>query len=143
MATVYIIRAIGVHMIKIGITSDIERRVAEISSMSPVKLEIVDLLHGVGFGVEATVHELMYDHRSHGEWFNEDGLEIALRWFCIVRKAANDIAAMLSSRCDMEEKQILVDLLRRSGATNIAMALDAFVNETGAGVSTMDKAGWA
>lgn len=143
MATVYIIRAIGVRMIKIGITTDVERRFSEISSMSPVKLEIVDLLHGVGFGVEATVHDLMYEHRSHGEWFDEDGLQIALRWFGIVRKAANDIAAMLSSHCDAQERQIVIDLLRKSGATNIAMALESLENETGAGVSTMDKAGWA
>lgn len=150
MATVYIIRAVGVSMIKVGITVDVGRRLSEIRSMCPVELEVVDLLEGVGFGVESTIHGLMYEYRSHGEWFREPALQIAVRWFDIVRQSAAGIAKMIGEKCDEAEIARIRQMLVESGSVNIALALDAytagakaiadaFVNETGAGVPVMDR----
>lgn len=125
MATVYIIRAIGVGMIKVGITTDVPRRFFELSSASPVPLEIVDLLEGVGFEAEKTIHNMMSAHRSHSEWFRESGISIAERWFDIIRQSSNNVAELIYGRCPAEELPRLLELLTTAGAENIALALKA------------------
>lgn len=55
-------------------------------------------------------------------------------------EAARNVASRLAERFPASEWDWLKSSLYAAGAKLIA---DAFVNETGAGVSTMDKAGWA
>jgi K+-transporting ATPase c subunit len=54
-------------------------------------------------------------------------------------EAARNVASRLAERFPASEWDWLKSSLYAAGAKLIA---DAFVNETGAGVATMDKAGW-
>jgi hypothetical protein len=71
LTTVYFIAATDAGMIKIGKTVDLPKRFATLSTMSPVKLEIVcsvaydDMLEG-------RIHKHLKKYRSHGEWFYAD-----------------------------------------------------------------------
>lgn len=56
-------------MIKIGHASDVERRVADVQLMSPVKLDLVAVCHGALF--EHVLHEGLRASRLHGEWFEK------------------------------------------------------------------------
>lgn len=124
MATVYIIRAVGTRMIKVGITNDVDRRLSEIQSMCPVRLDVEDLLHGVDQTVERTIHFLMCQHRSHGEWFHEMALPIALRWFGITRQSAHNVADFICANCDVIDLSTFRRKLGDAGAENIGLAID-------------------
>ena len=134
--SVYIVRAVGTGMIKVGITAEVDRRLAEIRALCPVPVEIVDVLEGATFDVERTIHGLMSKHRSHGEWFFEAGaLPIALRWFSLNRDAACEIAAFIAGVVPPERTGKIVELLKLAGAKNIASEL---VNHVGS-ASVMDR----
>ena len=73
--TVYFIRD-GLGHIKIGITDDVVRRLNQLQTSNPVKLELY-----AGFGVksqfdareiERHLHEKFSGRRLHGEWFDEE-----------------------------------------------------------------------
>lgn len=66
--SVYFIAAGG--MIKIGISKDPERRIAELGRSSPLPLSILAIIPG-GRNREKSLHERFAEHRKHGEWFTE------------------------------------------------------------------------
>lgn len=71
MTTVYFIVAPEVEMVKIGKTTDLEKRMATLKTMSPTKLQL-----GVSMDyddwLESRIHKHFKEHRSHGEWFFAD-----------------------------------------------------------------------
>ncbi|WP_329167316.1 GIY-YIG nuclease family protein (plasmid) [Streptomyces sp. NBC_01717] len=65
---VYVIGVPGVLTAKIGVTSDLQRRLREIQNMSPVKLEVLWSCPGSN-ALEQAIHAHFAEARSHGEWF--------------------------------------------------------------------------
>lgn len=66
---VYFVRA-G-ELIKIGYTSNLEKRIASLSNMSPIPIELIGSLLGDKH-VEKEVHNRFAHLRHHGEWFRAD-----------------------------------------------------------------------
>lgn len=63
-------------IVKIGITRDLEKRLKNLTSCSPVKLKILLSIHCFDWDsklmpneVEKYFHEEFKEYRSHGEWF--------------------------------------------------------------------------
>lgn len=117
---VYIIRAIGVDRIKIGVTDDPARRLAEIQAMSPVPLEIIDVLEGHAYETEATMHALASACHSHGEWFVEStALPIALNWFQGVRESVKYAARLMAQHIPPARVVEVITLLRLAGRSDL------------------------
>lgn len=68
--SVYFIRATN-GLVKIGVAHDPKERLRTIQGMSPLRLELVGVLPGLGARGEAALHERFSYCRSHGEWFYE------------------------------------------------------------------------
>jgi Meiotically Up-regulated Gene 113 (MUG113) protein len=62
---------------KIGHSKDVEKRLVQLRTGSPVSLEIKAVLPG-GEDVEKILHWIFKGRRSHGEWFNLNGEDIRL-----------------------------------------------------------------
>lgn len=54
--------------IKIGIATNLRKRMSGLQGASPVKLTLLLAVHG-GRTAEATLHQKFDAHRLHGEWF--------------------------------------------------------------------------
>lgn len=67
--TIYFVRSEN-RKIKIGITSNLEQRLKTLSSMSPVKLELLAHCKGSTY-TEQDIHRQFKQYHSHGEWFDE------------------------------------------------------------------------
>lgn len=77
--------------VKIGRTTDLDRRLAELQSGSPVPLRVLgavalDRLRRYDRGdpptFEALCHRVLAEHRLHGEWF--DGSAALSWWRCVL-----------------------------------------------------------
>lgn len=66
---VYFIQAKNNGLIKIGFTSNLKSRLSDLSSMSPVPLELLAFTDG-DCNLERDLHSTFSHHRSHGEWFH-------------------------------------------------------------------------
>lgn len=67
---IYFIKPIGqTGPIKIGISSDPVRRLAEFGGWSPVPLELIGSVSGTWHD-EQFLHDCLASHHLHGEWFN-------------------------------------------------------------------------
>lgn len=60
-------------LIKIGFTSDIGKRFADLKTGSPVSLTLIDCVPALK-STERWIHAFLKDQRSYGEWFEEDDL---------------------------------------------------------------------
>lgn len=66
---VYVIGAPNSGRVKIGWSNDVDRRLGEIQSMSPVSL-VVQMTAEGDRELEAVLHRHFKDCRVHGEWFD-------------------------------------------------------------------------
>ncbi|MDH6224330.1 GIY-YIG nuclease family protein [Streptomyces sp. MJP52] len=71
-AVVYVIGTPGSNTVKIGRTTNLQRRLADIQRMSPVPL-VALWTHPGGHELETRLHHHFAELRSHGEWFAFDG----------------------------------------------------------------------
>lgn len=62
------------HMVKIGYTTDLTRRMKEIQSASPLRIDCLGTAPG-GRPLEAALHRQFTGARRHGEWFEMTGVE--------------------------------------------------------------------
>ncbi|TMQ03428.1 MAG: GIY-YIG nuclease family protein [Deltaproteobacteria bacterium] len=93
MKVVYFLR--GADALKIGWASDIVKRFEGVQAQSPVKLELVGLIHG-GVNVERWCHFHCIDHRLHYEWFRwNTWTDSFVRW---VLAHGDDAAVKLCER---------------------------------------------
>lgn len=60
----------GAGLIKIGTSSHIPSRLRDLRASSPVPLTLMATIPFAGKYVEAYIHQLHYEDRHHGEWFN-------------------------------------------------------------------------
>lgn len=68
---VYVIGTPGSNTVKIGRSTDLPKRIADIQRMSPVPLEVL-WSHPGGSELETRLHRHFKERRSHGEWFTFD-----------------------------------------------------------------------
>lgn len=59
------------QFLKIGYTKNINKRLNQLQTSSPVKLEVLHLIDG-NINLEKELHVLFKDLRVNGEWFNFD-----------------------------------------------------------------------
>ncbi|MCC9312352.1 GIY-YIG nuclease family protein [Kitasatospora sp. RB6PN24] len=66
---VYVIAGAASGPVKIGCTTDLQRRLATLQCGSPIKLQLLATFAG-GRELEAALHRLLATHRLEGEWFD-------------------------------------------------------------------------
>lgn len=76
--SVYFIQAVSGGLVKIGVATNPEDRLAQIQHMSPVPLRIIATLPGAGQQGEAALHQRFAGARRHGEWFEPVAELVAL-----------------------------------------------------------------
>jgi hypothetical protein len=78
--TVYFIKPVGLNgPVKIGLSSNPTRRLAEFGAWSPIPLEIIGTIPGT-WADEQYLHECFADDHLHGEWFcYSDALAVAIK----------------------------------------------------------------
>jgi hypothetical protein len=108
---VYVLGAPGINTVKIGRTTNLAKRVADIQRMSPVLLAVL-WTHPGGSELEARLHRHFAARRAHGEWFtfDDDPLPAVKE---AVAKALQPAPALPSPRSalDEAEAQRLLDLV--------------------------------
>jgi hypothetical protein len=70
---VYIVLACTTNLVKIGYCSDIKKRLGQLSTHCPVKLEILSLFYRDDRVVEQQLHRRFARYRTRGEWFTLEG----------------------------------------------------------------------
>lgn len=55
--------------VKIGYTKNIHKRLSQLQTSSPVKLEVLHLIDG-DVSLEKELHKMFKNYRANGEWFN-------------------------------------------------------------------------
>lgn len=71
---VYVIGTPNSGIAKVGVSNAPERRLRQIQSMSPLPLQVLWTCSG-GYDLERCLHSYLAPYRSHGEWFNFQGLD--------------------------------------------------------------------
>lgn len=66
----YFIQGVSGGPIKIGVSYDVEARLAQFQMTSPVRLHVLGIVPRVLHGRESTVHQQFAAARLHGEWFS-------------------------------------------------------------------------
>lgn len=66
---VYFVGAVGTELIKIGSAFDIELRLKELQTISPLPLRLLFYVLYGGEAMERRMHRMFRTRRSHGEWF--------------------------------------------------------------------------
>lgn len=66
---VYFIASADREMVKIGVTTDPDKRFAALRLSSPTPLELLGVISDRGEKFEQDLHVRFREHRSHGEWF--------------------------------------------------------------------------
>ncbi|MGW4808738.1 GIY-YIG nuclease family protein [Kitasatospora sp. NPDC004272] len=69
---VYLVTGAAGGPVKIGCTTDLQRRLAALQCGSPFKLQLLATFTG-GQELEAALHRLLASHRLEGEWFDLAG----------------------------------------------------------------------
>lgn len=75
---IYFLYAKGSGKVKIGKTVNMERRMKQLISMIPEEVELVVWLKGFPRGFEDGLHYYYADWGLHGEWFEEEVLNMFL-----------------------------------------------------------------
>lgn len=70
---VYFIQASTGGPIKIGLTTDVNRRLKELQMCCPIPLQIIHVIPGGDQKLEKQLHKSFSLHRLHGEWFDATG----------------------------------------------------------------------
>jgi len=66
--TIYFIEAIGLDYVKVGFTTDLEKRMADLRTALPVRLMLLGSITGPAT-LEGELHTALAAHRHTGEWF--------------------------------------------------------------------------
>lgn len=103
---VYVIGSADSSVIKIGRTTDVDRRLADIQRMSPLKLSVLWKTEGAA-ALELALHRWFSSSRSHGEWFDFGGLDAVE----LIEEASREIASQGAPQTEPTRKP---DSARRS-----------------------------
>ena len=67
----YLIEAVGLKQLKIGFTTDIERRFAQLVGENACELKLLSTIPNASKDDEAAAHALFKSQRLHHEWFRD------------------------------------------------------------------------
>lgn len=85
---VYFIQAATGGPIKIGSTNNLEKRLADLQTASPIELLVIGVCDPPFDGFEKWLHSTLVGYRIRGEWFEDDpGLRQVMQSY--VRKAGS------------------------------------------------------
>jgi len=70
---VYFLLAEGINEFKIGTSVDVGRRFEQIQAEVEEKLVLISMVAG-SYELEAKLHNILCEYRTHGEWFRCDGI---------------------------------------------------------------------
>jgi predicted GIY-YIG superfamily endonuclease len=72
--SVYVISALGTPLLKIGMSNNVQRRLARLSTASPHPLKVMAIFEchsrRDAHDLESTLHRVFKEQRANGEWFN-------------------------------------------------------------------------
>lgn len=118
---VYVLGTPGSNTVKIGRTTGLARRVADIQRMSPVPL-VVLWTHLGGHELETWLHRHFASRRSHGEWFTFEGDPVPL-----IQEAVAEALRPKATPCPpplavdgIDAQQRALDLVAEAGADHRA-----------------------
>jgi len=75
---VYFVLAQGCNKVKIGVTSNVHKRLLTLSSYCPFPLRLLGTIEaGLAYDLESSLHEKFSEFKVHGEWY-EDARSIRL-----------------------------------------------------------------
>lgn len=83
----YLIQCTLTRSIKVGITTDLPRRLKTHQCGSPTRLACIAswrIPPDKARSIEATIHRLLKHHRQHGEWFDpqiEQTVKHMIKWY--------------------------------------------------------------
>ena len=77
-SNVYFIQAATGGPIKIGVSSDVKKRLTALQMCCPVPLRVLHTIPGGGHSLETELHKRFAAWRLHGEWFDNVGELMAL-----------------------------------------------------------------
>lgn len=72
LRTVYIVECPKTGRVKIGVTKNTSRRLADLQSFSPTSLTLLASFSSIGKELERYLHSRYAHLRIHGEWFQPD-----------------------------------------------------------------------
>ena len=78
---VYMIGNPGYPRFKIGMTSRLNQRLAEIQAACPLTLSVLRAAHNTFLELEPLLHRHFDDRRTHGEWFDFSSAQEAMVLF--------------------------------------------------------------
>lgn len=124
-SVVYAVGATGTRLIKIGQTTDIRRRLADLSTGSPVQLSVLWTAPG-DQRLEASLHRYFSRQRRHGEWFDlgyadpvEMAAEVAVLMDVVAAAFAED-----AERWSRSPKAAAIRVARRQAAVTARVGVD-------------------
>tara|TARA_R110000868_G_scaffold20656_1_gene87085 strand:+ start:221 stop:688 length:468 start_codon:yes stop_codon:yes gene_type:complete len=117
------------QFVKIGYTNNINKRLSQLQTSSPVKLEVLHLIEG-NITLEKKLHVLFKDLRTTGEWFKFD--VSILEYFL-------DKECLLWQHGFTSEEKIPVVGLIRYERLNRNMSLDTLSQMYGCTVQSMSE----
>lgn len=71
--------------VKLGISTNLEKRMSDMQTSSPIKLKILRILKGATRAKESYIHFLLLELRSHGEWFHAE------QWLINLLECVSDV----------------------------------------------------
>jgi len=95
------------YWVKIGVTTNVEQRLAQIQTCCPEKCKLVALIEG-DRETESALHYMFRKHRRQGEWFHYEGLTESCVHLLSQKKFSN--------LRDMEREVREYDLRRRANS---------------------------
>jgi hypothetical protein len=121
-AFIYAVGADWTGPVKIGVASDVARRLERLQSGNHVLLSALWTSHGLSdpFAVEAALHREFDKYRIRGEWFSIPGLSAAMLEEAVERLKADAVSRRHAPKADTSFATILavrtlIDCAKREG----------------------------
>ena len=103
IAQVYVIRLGDTNYFKVGMTTDINGRIATLQTATPFDLHLIAAAaHKNAYTIEHDIHELLKPYRVRNEWFDCDQSEVmrvfeTVNAMCTIDRALDDRSLELES----------------------------------------------
>jgi hypothetical protein len=91
---VYLVRADGTNMYKVGTSKDVDSRINGIKTGCPYELTLIKTIDG-GIGTENHLHENFKDFRKKGEWFEFKNIEPVIVYMTMIDNIDKDMLPLL------------------------------------------------
>jgi hypothetical protein len=123
---VYVIGAPGGSVAKIGHAKHLRRRLSQIQTGHPAKIEVLWSIEG-GIRLESGLHDDLHEYRVHGEWFDFGTLDpVATVKEAVKRVRQREVAMLTNRTAPLPPAEVLASLRNaRRLSDEAAAGLDA------------------